>query len=155
MDHGRRPRSVDPVDGRPYGAQWWVVGDDVGTFWANGYEGQSIMVCPGLDLVVVRLGKSTAGCYPALASWRAALVDGRAGAERVRRLGRAVRDTGIDARILVGLARPEHEDQRDGEGRQPVPHVSALLSAAAASSRASFARSMAPFSWKKAWIMPS
>lgn len=73
-DHGRRPRSIDPVDGRLYGAQWWVVGDDVGTFWANGYEGQSIMVCPGLDLVVVRLGKSTAECYPALVSWRAAMV---------------------------------------------------------------------------------
>lgn len=75
VDHGRRPRSIDPVDGRLYGAQWWVVGDDLGTFWANGYEGQSIMVCPGLDLVVVRLGKSTAECYPALIAWRAAVVD--------------------------------------------------------------------------------
>jgi CubicO group peptidase (beta-lactamase class C family) len=75
VDHARRPRSVDPVDGRLYGAQWWVVGDDVGTFWANGYEGQSIMVCPGLDLVVVRLGKSTADRYRALTEWRAAVVD--------------------------------------------------------------------------------
>lgn len=75
VDQARRPRSVDPVDGRLYGAQWWVVGDDVGTFWANGYEGQSIMVCPTLDLVVVRLGKSAAECYPALASWRAEVVD--------------------------------------------------------------------------------
>jgi CubicO group peptidase (beta-lactamase class C family) len=75
VDHARRPRSLDPVDGRLYGAQWWVVGDDVGTFWANGYEGQSIMVCPGLDLVVVRLGKSTADRYPALVAWRAAVVD--------------------------------------------------------------------------------
>ena len=74
-DHARRPRSIDPVDLRPYGAQWWVVGDDVGTFWANGYEGQSIMVCPGLDLVVVRLGKSTADRYPALVRWRASVVD--------------------------------------------------------------------------------
>jgi CubicO group peptidase (beta-lactamase class C family) len=75
VDHGRRPRSIDPVDHRLYGAQWWVVGDELGTFWANGYEGQSILVCPGLDLVVVRLGKSAAECYPALASWRAAVVD--------------------------------------------------------------------------------
>jgi CubicO group peptidase (beta-lactamase class C family) len=75
VDHARRPRSVDPVDRRLYGAQWWVVGDDVGTFWANGYEGQSIMVCPGLDLLVVRLGKSTADRYPALVGWRAAVVD--------------------------------------------------------------------------------
>ena len=75
VDHARRPRSIEPVDHRLYGAQWWVVGDDLGTFWANGYEGQSIMVCPGLDLVVVRLGKSTADRYPALVAWRAAVVE--------------------------------------------------------------------------------
>lgn len=75
VDHGRRPRSIDPDDGRRYGAQWWVVGDDVGTFWANGYEGQSIIVCPGLDLVVVRLGKSTKDQYPALFDWRRRVVD--------------------------------------------------------------------------------
>jgi len=75
VDHARRPRSVDPEDGRFYGAHWWVVGDDLGTFWANGYEGQSILVCPGLDLVVVRLGKSLKEQYPALAAWRAAVVE--------------------------------------------------------------------------------
>ena len=81
VDHARRARSVDPVDGRLYGAQWWVVGDDLGTFWANGYEGQSILICPTLDLVVVRLGKSTSDRYPALADWRARVVDAfRAGA---------------------------------------------------------------------------
>ena len=74
VDHGRRARSQDP-DGRFYGAHWWVVGDDLGTFWANGYEGQSILVCPGLDLIVVRLGKSSAEQYPALTDWRARLVD--------------------------------------------------------------------------------
>ena len=55
-------------DGRLYGAHWWVVGDELGTFWANGYEGQSILVCPALDLVVVRLGKSLKAQYPALAA---------------------------------------------------------------------------------------
>lgn len=75
VDHARLPRSVDPADQRLYGAQWWVTGDDVGTFWANGYEGQSILVSPGLDLVVVRLGKSSADRYPALVEWRADVVD--------------------------------------------------------------------------------
>jgi CubicO group peptidase (beta-lactamase class C family) len=75
VDHARRPRSVDPEDDRYYGAHWWVVGDDLGTFWANGYEGQAILVCPGLDLVVVRLGKSSVDRYPALAAWRAAVVE--------------------------------------------------------------------------------
>jgi hypothetical protein len=36
------------------------VGDDLGTFWASGFEGQSIMVCPPLDVVAVRLGRSRA-----------------------------------------------------------------------------------------------
>ena len=39
-----------------HGAHWWVVGDDHGSFWASGYRGQWLPVCPGLDLVVVRLG---------------------------------------------------------------------------------------------------
>ena len=75
VDHARRARSVDPDDGRCYGAHWWVTGDDLGTFWANGYEGQSITVCPALDLVVVRLGKSTKEQYPALVDWRPRMVD--------------------------------------------------------------------------------
>ncbi|HEV3226054.1 MAG TPA: serine hydrolase [Acidimicrobiales bacterium] len=74
VDHGRRQRSVDG-EGNPYGAHWWVVGDDVGSFRASGYEGQSILVSPGLDLIAVRLGSSTAEMYPALGQWRATLVD--------------------------------------------------------------------------------
>jgi CubicO group peptidase (beta-lactamase class C family) len=74
VDHGRRQRSVDD-EGAGYGAHWWVVGDDMGTFRASGYEGQSIMVCPGLDLLAVRLGHSTAEMYPALDEWRAQVVN--------------------------------------------------------------------------------
>lgn len=58
VDSARTARSVDPDDGWLYGHQWWVRGDDVGTFWANGYEGQMICCVPALDLVVVRLGKT-------------------------------------------------------------------------------------------------
>jgi len=68
--HGRRVRSVDPEDG-PYGAHWWVVGDEWDSFRAAGYEGQSILVCPPLDTVVVRLGRSDVTQYPALGTWRA------------------------------------------------------------------------------------
>ncbi|HEX5613781.1 MAG TPA: serine hydrolase [Acidimicrobiia bacterium] len=75
VDHARRIRSRDPDDGRYYGAHWWVVGDEHGTFWANGYEGQSILVCPALDLVVTRFGRSTTAHSPALLAWRAAVVD--------------------------------------------------------------------------------
>ncbi|MDQ1397340.1 MAG: hypothetical protein QOG64_2599 [Acidimicrobiaceae bacterium] len=75
VDHGRRARSVDPEDGSLYGAHWWVVGDEHGTFAAIGYEGQSIVVCPGLDVVLVRMGKTDAGHYPDLREWRRAMVD--------------------------------------------------------------------------------
>lgn len=74
VDHGRRQRSVDE-EGNGYGAHWWVIGDDMGSFRASGYEGQSILISPGLDLLAVRLGHSTAEMYPALRAWRAALVD--------------------------------------------------------------------------------
>ncbi len=70
VDHGRLARSVDPDDGRLYGSHWWVVGDAHGTFWANGYEGQLVVVCPALDLVVVRLGKTATERGPLLRAWR-------------------------------------------------------------------------------------
>lgn len=73
VDHGRRLRSIDETTGSGYGAQWWVDARDVsryGTFWANGYEGQSIMVVPALDLIVVRLGKTEAARGELLRKWR-------------------------------------------------------------------------------------
>jgi len=74
--HGRRIRSYDPDEDRWYGAHWWSVGDDLGTFWASGYEGQSLMMCPPLDLMVVRLGRSPDDHHnPELTAWRARMVD--------------------------------------------------------------------------------
>jgi CubicO group peptidase (beta-lactamase class C family) len=74
VDYGRTIASVDPEDG-PYGAHWWgVEGDTFGSFRASGYEGQSITVCPALDLIVVRLGKTAAAHSPDLARWRAEMV---------------------------------------------------------------------------------
>ena len=74
VDHGRRARSVDPEDGSRYGAHWWVADDGHGSFWASGYEGQSILLCPALDLVVVRLGKTPSDRYPQLREWREAVA---------------------------------------------------------------------------------
>ena len=75
VDTGRRLRSVDPEDGRGYGWQWWVTHDRHGTFWANGYEGQSLLISPGLDLVVVRAGRTDASHGRDLFDWRARVVD--------------------------------------------------------------------------------
>ena len=81
VDHGRLPRSVDPEDGQVHGAHWWVVGDGHGSFWASGYRGQSILVCPALDLVVVRLGDTPTERNDDLRRWKAEVVDAvRAGA---------------------------------------------------------------------------
>jgi CubicO group peptidase (beta-lactamase class C family) len=74
VDYGRTMASDDPEDG-PYGAHWWgVAGDTLGTFRASGYEGQSITICPALDLVIVRLGQTNKAFEPELVAWRADLV---------------------------------------------------------------------------------
>jgi CubicO group peptidase (beta-lactamase class C family) len=75
VGHGRLFRSVDASDGTLYGAHWWLVGDRHGSFRAAGYEGQSILVCPPLDLIVVRLGKTPAVRNPGLVQWRREVVD--------------------------------------------------------------------------------
>lgn len=76
VDHGRRPRSTDATDGRIHGAHWWCTGDDLGTWWASGYDGQSILLCPALDLIVVRLGWSPEeDAVNALFEWRRRMVD--------------------------------------------------------------------------------
>ncbi len=75
VDYGRSWVSENPDDASPYGAHWWgVAGDTLGTFRSSGYEGQSITVCPSLDLVVVRLGKTPLEREPNLAPWRSAMV---------------------------------------------------------------------------------
>ena len=75
VDDARTWVSVDPEDGMPYGAHWWgVAGDTLGTFRAGGYAGQSITICPPLDLVVVRLGNTPYEHRRTLVPWRAAVV---------------------------------------------------------------------------------
>jgi CubicO group peptidase (beta-lactamase class C family) len=72
VDHGRRLRSIDPENGRGYGAHWWVVADDEHeTFWASGYHGQMIVCVPALDVVLVRCGRTDASLGPNLYDWRA------------------------------------------------------------------------------------
>ncbi len=75
VDHGRRFRSTDEETGWPYGAHWWITDDRYGSFWASGFEGQSITVCPGLDTVVVRMGKTSIEHGPALAAWRRRILE--------------------------------------------------------------------------------
>ncbi len=70
---GTRLRSHDD-DGQGYGLHWWVVDDDLGTYEARGFEGQSITIAPALDAVIVRLGRTPIGRVPAVRAWRHALL---------------------------------------------------------------------------------
>ncbi|HET9689801.1 MAG TPA: serine hydrolase [Acidimicrobiales bacterium] len=85
VDHGRRLRSPD--DGLApfgHGAHWWADGDRLGTFAGEGYEGQWLLVVPGLDLVVARFGKAPPGSGATLA-WVLSLLDTVAGAAGLSR----------------------------------------------------------------------
>ena len=83
VDEGRTMVSIDdPADPSPYGAHWLGVRGEtletlnaLGTFRASGYEGQTITICPALDLLLVRLGKTPHDNEDFLVPWRAAVVE--------------------------------------------------------------------------------
>ncbi|MEI6701684.1 MAG: serine hydrolase [Actinomycetota bacterium] len=77
----RTPLSRDP-DGLLYSMQFWMPGDAHGTFAAQGYEGQSITVCPALDVVLVRLGRTPSERFQALLDWRWSVLDAFAQLEK-------------------------------------------------------------------------
>jgi CubicO group peptidase (beta-lactamase class C family) len=61
VDYGRTPAPAQPTDtDRGYGAHWWLLRDDLGTFYASGYLGQYIFLVPALDLIIVRNGETPA-----------------------------------------------------------------------------------------------
>jgi len=74
VDHGRRARSVDPEDGDEYGCHWWTRPDPLGTFWAAGHEGQYIDICPALDLVLVRMGRTDSDRSEDVKRWRTEVI---------------------------------------------------------------------------------
>jgi CubicO group peptidase (beta-lactamase class C family) len=75
VDHGRRPRSVDPDDGEFFGSHWWTRDSPHGTFWAAGHEGQYVDICPHLDLVLVRMGRTDADHTEDVKDWRIRVID--------------------------------------------------------------------------------
>jgi CubicO group peptidase (beta-lactamase class C family) len=60
VDHARVQHVFDDETGLGYGAHWWTLPGERNSLVASGYEGQYIMVIPDRDLVVVRLGKTSA-----------------------------------------------------------------------------------------------
>lgn len=69
------PLSRDEESGHYYSWQWWVTGDQYGTYWASGYEGQMISVVPALDALILRFGHTPQQNYPALYEWRRRVLE--------------------------------------------------------------------------------
>ena len=69
------PLSRDSDSDGFYSWQWWVTGDQYGTYWASGYEGQMISVVPALDALVVRFGHTSDERYPDLREWRTRVLN--------------------------------------------------------------------------------
>jgi CubicO group peptidase (beta-lactamase class C family) len=72
VDYARTPTPTAPL--RDYGAHFWISPGELGTFSANGFEGQRILIVPALDLIVVRLGRTPAALALGLQSWLADVV---------------------------------------------------------------------------------
>jgi len=66
VEFGRTAVPVPADEEFGYGAHWWLWDSHgfPGTFAAHGYEGQYIIVCPGRELVLVRLGKTPVEVRP-------------------------------------------------------------------------------------------
>ena len=69
------PLSVEAESGHFYSWQWWVSGDQYGTYWANGYEGQMISVVPALDALILRFGHTPEERSPQRMAWRNRVLD--------------------------------------------------------------------------------
>ncbi|MCP4007013.1 MAG: serine hydrolase [bacterium] len=54
VDYARTPTPTNELG--EYGAHWWLATDGTGTFSANGYRGQYIVLSPERDVIVVRHG---------------------------------------------------------------------------------------------------
>jgi CubicO group peptidase (beta-lactamase class C family) len=60
VDYGRTPTPA-PAGTEGYGAHWWTYDECEGGFRAGGLNGQHIVICPDLDLVVVVLSNRVDG----------------------------------------------------------------------------------------------
>jgi CubicO group peptidase (beta-lactamase class C family) len=57
VDYARTPTWQQPqFEGLKYGAHWWLGMAGPGTFSANGFDGQHVILDPATDLIVVRHG---------------------------------------------------------------------------------------------------
>ncbi len=75
VDYARTPTFQQPgVSDGPYGAHWWLDTAGAGSFSANGYAGQYIILVPERDLIVVRNGDTPLERKDELKTWVQAVV---------------------------------------------------------------------------------
>lgn len=74
VDAARSPGPAQPAEGLGYGAHWWLGMGGPGSFSANGYQGQFILIVPQDDLIIVRHGASPLQEAEALQNWMGALA---------------------------------------------------------------------------------
>jgi CubicO group peptidase (beta-lactamase class C family) len=70
VDYARTPTFQQAgVDSNRYGAQWWLDFGGPGSFSANGYDGQFIIIAPDRDLIIVRHGVTPLALKDNLKDW--------------------------------------------------------------------------------------
>jgi CubicO group peptidase (beta-lactamase class C family) len=68
-EYARNPTPQQPGAEAPYGAHWWLDWGGPGTFSANGFGSQVILVIPEQDTVIVRLGNTPLAHKDAFKAW--------------------------------------------------------------------------------------
>ncbi|MGH0037971.1 MAG: serine hydrolase domain-containing protein [Myxococcota bacterium] len=68
-------RTPSAVSGGIYGAHFWTIPGSLGIFECHGAFGQRIVICPKLDLVVVRLGQTAPHKVGHVVAFNKAIVD--------------------------------------------------------------------------------
>ena len=74
-DYARAKTWQQPNDDGPYGAHWWLDTAGPGSFAAQGFGGQFIVIVPDLDMVVVRSGDTPLDLKLNPAAWIKDVVD--------------------------------------------------------------------------------
>ena len=75
VDYARMPTWQQPTDQGRYGAHWWLDLAGPGSFSANGYEGQFIVVVPERDMIIVRHGRTPADKSDDVKRWIRAIAE--------------------------------------------------------------------------------
>ncbi len=75
VDYARTSTWQQPTDSARYGAHWWLDLAGPGSFSANGYQGQYVVVAPERDLVLVRLGVTPDDALEPVKRWLKSIAE--------------------------------------------------------------------------------